>query len=250
MEIEKNKVEWLEFDLLDQYSHVFNGVFLRHGGTSIGPYVSLNASTSVGDHPDSVKVNREIIRERSGLNLLVFAKQTHSDIIFEVTKANMAKIPECDGLVTKEKNIGLVITHADCQAALFYDKRQDIIAAVHAGWKGLVKNIYGKCVDMLVNKFHSKPEDILVSISPSLCDKHAEFRNYKEEFPKEFWTYQTEPYHFDLWKIATNQLKSKGILDSNIEISGKCTCCDPKDYYSYRSEKVTGRHATVIGLKK
>ena len=114
MEFEKNRLEWLEFDLLDEFSHVFNGVFLRHGGTSIGPYASLNASLSVGDHPDSVRVNREMIRQQSGLNLHVFAKQIHSDKIFEVTHENLSKIPECDGLITKEKNIGLVITHADC----------------------------------------------------------------------------------------------------------------------------------------
>lgn len=249
MEFEKNKLEWLEFDLMEEYSHIFSGTFLRHGGTSIGPYVSLNASLSVGDHPDSVKVNREMIRKQVGLNTLTFTKQIHSDKIFEVTKDNVSKIPECDALITKDKDIGLVITHADCQAAIFYDKENEVIGAVHAGWKGMMKNIYGKFVDLMINKYHSKPENIIVCISPSLCDKHAEFKNYKEEFPKEYWSYQTQENHFDLWEIARNQLKDKGIHDSNIEIAGICTYCNPKDYYSYRHDKVTGRHATVIGLR-
>ena len=62
MEFEKSKLEWIEFALLEKYPHVAHGVFLRHGGTSKKPFDGLNVSNNVGDHPDSVKVNRELIR--------------------------------------------------------------------------------------------------------------------------------------------------------------------------------------------
>jgi polyphenol oxidase len=223
--------------------------FLRHGGVSEKNFFSLNVSTSVGDHPDNVKVNRKIVQDNMGVSHLFFANQTHSDLVVEVTKNNLKEHPTCDAIVTKEKDIGLAITHADCQAALFFDPQNKVIAAAHAGWRGLCKNIYKKTIDFMKSKYNSKAENILVCISPSLCLKHSEFKNYKNEFPKELWVYQKEPFHFDLWQIGKDQLETEGVKPSNIEFAEECTFCDENNYFSYRREKDTGRQVSVICLK-
>jgi len=250
MELDKDRVQWIEYDLFTQYSHVFAGTFLRHGGASIGAFVSLNAGDNVGDHPDAVKVNRELIQKQVLVDHIVYAKQVHGADIFEITSQNFGKIPEADGLVTKEKQIGLAVTHADCQAALFYDPQNDIIGVVHAGWKGICKNIYQAMVDYLCTAMHSKPEDLIVCISPSLCPEHAEFKEYKEQLPREYWDFQKEKNHFDLWAIANKQLLDAGVKEANIEMAQTCTYNNSKDYFSFRRDKITGRHATVIALKE
>jgi YfiH family protein len=248
--MDKQNIEWLDYDILKNFPKIFSATFLRHGGISVENFSSLNSADAVGDHPDAVKVNRELLRKTSNMDQLVYLKQVHGTAIVEITKENALSHFEADGLITREKNIALVITHADCQAALFYDARQEIIGAFHVGWKGLVQNFYSIAVKALQNK-GCQSKDLYVAISPSLGKDHAEFKDYKKTFPKEFWDFQDQdkPNYFDLTAIAKSQLKSLGLLDKNIEISDQCTYCHPEDFYSYRRDKITGRHATMIGLR-
>lgn len=247
MEFEKNKLQWLEFDQLAEHLNISAGTFLRHGGTSTGAYANFNLSDAVGDHPDCVRKNKELLIQQLNIKNIVFAKQIHGNKIQQITSANH-KFEDADGILTKEKNIALAITHADCQAALFYDVQNQIIGAAHAGWQGLVKNIYKEMISAF-KTLGSKPENILVCISPSLGPDHAEFKNYKNEFPKEFWVFQAKPFYFNLWEIARSQLTAAGIRPQNIEIVELCTFCNFKDYYSFRREKVTGRNCTTIALR-
>ncbi|MBI5346003.1 MAG: peptidoglycan editing factor PgeF [Chlamydiae bacterium] len=246
MEFEKRKLEWLEFELLEDYFHLFDGSFMRHGGVSEGRFASLNLSASVGDHPDNVKVNKELVRETVGVSKLIFANQVHGNNIVEVVKG-LDHIPNADGLFTQEKDVGLVITHADCQAAIFYNPEIEAIAALHVGWKGLVQNLYKKCVDLFISK-GSKLHDIIVCVSPSLGKCHAEFVNYKKELPEDFWSYKDEKDHFDLKAIAKKQLMDAGVYEGNIEISDVCTYAAKDDFFSHRRDKETGRNATVIAI--
>lgn len=249
MDFERGKLEWLEFDLLKEQPSVLHGVFLRHGGTSEGAYKSLNASDMIGDNPECVKANRELIREQLGVSHITFARQKHGSKIVRVNEDNYKSSPEADCLFTKEPNLGLAMTHADCQAAIFYDPENEVVGVVHAGWKGNVQNIYAEMVRTLHEEEATKPENLIVCISPCLGPDHAEFKNYKQEFPEDFWSYQVQPNHFNLWDIARKQLTACGVDEKNIEIEETCTYCSSKDYYSFRREKMTGRHATVVSLK-
>jgi hypothetical protein len=222
---------------------------LRHGGVSAGPYASLNASTEVGDHPDSVKANRVQICQALDVEQIVFPHQKQGVDVVRITSGNWTKIHQADALFTTEKNIALAVTHADCQGAIFYDPAHEAIAVVHSGWRGNVQNIYAKVVEQLKTSVGSKPKDLLVCISPSLGPCHAEFKNYKQELPQEFWSFQVKPHYFDFWKISQMQLTGCGIPEKNVEMSQICTFCNTKDYYSYRREAKTGRHATVAVLK-
>jgi len=250
MEFEKSKLEWLEYDILLDHPILYARTYLRHGGVSEKHFFSLNVSDQIGDHLDNVKMNRDLIKKSLNEPKLVFANQIHSDVITLINNENLDKRVNCDALVTNQKNIALVITHADCQAALFFDPEYEVIAAVHAGWKGLCKNIYQKTISFMKENFNSRPENIIVCISPSLCSKHAEFKNYKKEFPKNLWSYQKEHFHFDLKEIAIDQLKNAGVQDENIEVAKDCSFCNEKDYFSFRRDKDTGRNASIICLKK
>jgi YfiH family protein len=247
MEAEDHKIEWLEFDLLLEHPRVLNKVFLRHGGTSKNEFSTLNASTTVGDHPDSVKANRELMKNLMQVDKILFANQVHkSDVLKVSSKDN--NLPPADAIYTLDKNLGLAVTHADCQAAIVYEPNIGLIGVIHAGWKGLVDGIYEKALNTFVNEEGAKLEDMIVCISPSLGSDHAEFVHYKEEFPEKFWDFQVKDNYFDLKGIAKKQIMDLGVAEKNIEMSDTCTYCNSRDYYSHRRDKKCGRHATIVGL--
>ena len=130
-----------------------------------------------------------------------------------------------------------------------YDKKQKAIAIAHSGWRGSTLNIYKKTIETMKKRYHSKPEDILVCISPSLGPDSAEFQNYKTELPESFWQFQIQPYYFDFWKISRWQLEEAGILPHHIEIAGMDTLSNPTDFFSHRRDKPSGRNATIAFLK-
>ncbi len=245
----KEKVQWLEFELLEDYPHVVHGVFLRHGGVSNGAHASLNVSASIGDLPDSVQTNRDLLKGALKVSKLVFPNQTHGSHVERVTAKNADRVPQADAIFTTEKNLALAISHADCQAAIFYDPVHEAIAAVHAGWRGLVQNIYARTLAAMQREIGTQPQNIIVCIAPSLGPDHSEFKNYRQEFPQELWRFQVKPNYFDLWAIGKEQLLTLGVLERNIEITEMCTHCHSDDCFSYRRDKNTGRHGTVVAMK-
>ena len=244
---QKNGLTWLEFEILQQYPEVAHGVFLRSGGESKGPYDSLNVGGETGDDRELIDKNRQKIVDVLGISSLISSRQVHGDVVKDVSE--LVSCEECDGIITKEKNMGLLIKHADCQAAIFFDPINKVIANVHCGWKGNVQNIYAKTVEMMQEKIGTSPEDLIVCISPSLGPDRSEFVNFENEFPFDLWPFQFKKFYFNLWEMSRAQLEEAGVLSGNIEVASICTYDNPEDYYSYRRDKVTGRNATVVALK-
>ena len=244
---ERNGIHWLEFELLADLPYVRHGVFLRHGGHSQGVYSSLNLSYSVGDNPQHVTANLDAITHIMNLPKLAWADQHHGKTITHVTPHWSVKT-RCDGLTTHAPHQGLLIHHADCQAAIFVDPINRAIANVHCGWRGSVQNIYAETVAWMKQHFHTKPEDLLVAISPSLGPQNAEFIHYRQELPEAFCEFQIKPNYFDFWGISTMQLTQCGVLPQHIQIAGISTYAHPEDYYSYRYSKIRGGHGTLVTL--
>lgn len=246
-------LEWLEFDLLTDIPHLKHAVFLRHGGHSKGPYKSLNASFMVGDDEGDVKANIEVVRSffQSGVSVpckLFWGRQCHESKIALITEESSQESNGVDALATTIPGSVLMIRHADCQAAIFYDPINNAIANVHAGWRGSVQNIYATTIQFMEKTFGSKPANLLVCISPSLGPDDAEFIHYTQELPQEFWNFQVRPTYFDFWAISRHQLQEAGVLPHHIEIASISTYANPRDYFSYRQEKISGRHATCVAL--
>lgn len=244
---EKDGVIWLEFDLLADMPGIKHGVFLRHGGFSTGAYGSLNFSPYVGDDPLAVERNHAKARDIMQVKTLATAYQCHGTQVHEI-KTNPQTDLKGDALMTACPGIGLTVYHADCQAAIIYDPVQHAVANVHAGWRGNVQNIYAEAISAMQRTYQSKPQDLLVCISPSLGPGNAQFINYRTELPEHFWPYQVKPFFFDLWEIGKMQLIQSGILPQHIEIAEMCTYGNPQDCFSYRQCKVSGRHGTIVAL--
>jgi len=104
-------------------------------------------------------------------------------------------------------------------------------------------------VRCLQENFGSRPPDLLVGISPSLGPCCAQFINYRQELPPEFWPYQIRPDYFDLWRLSQDQLQAQGVRPEQIQLAGLCSRCQAADFFSYRRDRHTGRNATVIALR-
>ena len=88
----------------------------------------------------------------------------------------------------------------------------------------------------------------MAALGPSLGPCCAEFRNYREEFPPEFRTYQVKPTYFDLWSLSRDQLLAAGLDPQKIDIAGICNRCRGEEFFSYRRDRLTGRQGAVIAL--
>ncbi len=215
------EIHWLEFDQLQDHPKVKHALFLRHGGVSLDPCLSLNACTLPGDDPKNAQENVRRMMSFFPKAHLVSAREVHGVSIKHVLdKAPL--IEDCDGLITRQSQMALMITHADCQAALFYDPVEHILANVHCGWRGNVQNIYQHTVESF-KQLGSKPSNLLVCISPSLGPKWSEFIHFKTEFPSHFQEFRISDFHFNLWDLSRDQLKKAGILSSHIEVAEICT---------------------------
>lgn len=178
---------------------------------------------------------------------IVSAFQTHGDQIAIVDKIPETQI-QADALITQRDNLFLMIKHADCQAAILFDPVTKTLATVHAGWRGLVQEIYKKTIQKMKNAFQINPKDLIVAIAPSLGVKHSEFINYKTEFPKTFWKHQTSPFYFDLRNIAQEQLLDAGIQEEHLEISPIDTFEDVTRCHSHRRNNTPHRMGTIAGI--
>lgn len=248
-----NQLEWLEFDLLNEFPRVKHAVFLRHGGCSQGIYANLNTGCSVGDNPAHVAANlqriaQQLKHENPNWINYVWGKGVHGKSIAHVHPHSPQEIPGVDGVMTKNVGLSLMMKHADCQAAIFYDPKNHAAANVHAGWRGSAANIYREAVQHMRQAFGSNPSDLLVCISPSLGPEEAEFINYRTELPESFWGFQVRPTYFDFWSISEHQLQAEGVLPHHIEVARMSTYANSNDFFSHRRDKISGRNATCITL--
>lgn len=240
-------VQWLEFELLADCP-VVHGCLMRHGGISTGVLNSLNLGRKVGDAPENVKANHLKVASALSVPAMLSAKLCHGDRVTAIPSATF-EIPVSDALSTQIPNLGIMVSQADCQAAIFYDPVRHAMANVHCGWRGSVQNIYLKTVSHMQQAYGCKAADLLVCISPSLGPESAEFINYRQELPEAFWEFQPKPCYFDFWSISEWQLRQSGVLAHHIQVAGIDTYARTEDYFSYRRSNACGRQATVCSLR-
>jgi polyphenol oxidase len=176
-----------------------------------------------------------------GIEQVATASLVHGNTVAIVRTRDAGRvIPDVDALTTKDKNIFLSITVADCLPIFYFDPVKKIVALAHAGWRGVLSEISRKVVRTMT-ELGSNPGDILVGIGPHICAEHYEV---KTDMADQFAKYgggviiQRQGLIFlDLAKAVTAQLLGSGIRPSNIEISNDCTFSLNNQYYSYRRDK-------------
>ena len=134
----------LTADSLETLPGIRHGFFSRQGGVSEGAYSSLNCGFGSGDERDRVTANRACAMQRLGapVERLATAYQVHSDRAAVVEAPwPLDDRPQVDALVTRTPGLALGVLTADCVPLLLVDQEARVVAAVHAGWRGLAAGI-------------------------------------------------------------------------------------------------------------
>lgn len=248
-----------------KHQEILHFISDRKGGVSKPPFNSLNLSFNVGDDPQKVMENRKILA--STLNFkpanIVNCEQVHGGRVVVIRKHINRKdkqktqqgltIKGADGLLTDVSDLCLMVLVADCLVLLFYDPQNEVIGAVHAGWKGTLEKISEKAIKTMKEVYGSNPHNIIVGISPSIGPCCYEVKSdVLERFQREV-LYQkgvierrNKRYYLNLWQANKIQLLRSGVLEKNIEISKICSKCYKEFFFSVRGNKKTGRFASGI----
>ncbi|MFO7977240.1 MAG: peptidoglycan editing factor PgeF [Bacteroidales bacterium] len=256
------------FENLSAEPSIRHYVSTRKGGFSRKPFCGLNIGFHVGDDNFSVLQNRRQLSQAAGLNLMccTFAQQDHTANIAIIDRKSRGRgaddwesaIPNTDGMITNVENICLNVQVADCVPILLYDPRQRVIAALHAGWKGTLKRIAPHAIEMMIQQYGCKAENILAGLGPSngpCCYEVGE--DVKRETLMAFGsTHQVilpgktpGKYIFDQWQANKMQLLEYGLKEEHIELSGLCSQCHHDTFFSSRADHgTTGRIAAGIML--
>ena len=179
--------------------------------------------------------NRQKMLDLFNLNLenVVAVSQPHGNQICHVTANNQG-----EGARANEKGLILAIETADCLPIFAFDPKMKVIAAVHAGWRGVVANIAGNLVQNMIDRFHCSVENIRIVIGPHIQEDHFEIKNDiigQFDSHKHLIVKQQEKIYIPLAQIVIEQLRATGIEDKNVEKSDLCTVCDER-FFSYRRE--------------
>jgi YfiH family protein len=179
--------------------------------------------------------------------------QRHTDRIVVIESDLEPKI--ADAIITERKGILIGVRVADCVPILLLDKRNSVIGAVHAGWRGTAAQVIKKTLKSMLGHFYSFPEDIHIALGPSIRWSCYDVGNeVKEAICKatgdgEYYIQKKGKYCVDLSYANMYQAVAMGVPKKNIWISHECTYCNPKEYYSYRFNKgITGSQGGFIGL--
>jgi YfiH family protein len=227
-------------------ANVHAAMTLRTGGVSAGSYASLNPALHVGDEPKAVIRNRQLICEKLGLpSEPVWLEQIHGN---KVVKAGpLAGVPQADASYTDASGVVCAVMTADCLPLLFCSSDGVRIAAVHAGWRGLVAGIIGNAVAALGGK------DLLVWLGPAIGPEHFEvgeevraaFVQKSPAFAEAFQPHRAEgKWLADIYRLARIELHALGV--TKIYGGRYCTIAEPDRFFSYRRDTVTGRMAALI----
>ncbi len=220
----------------------------RCGGVSSEPWNSLNLATHVNDDAKHVAENRRLLTSRAHLPAEPeWLNQTHSVAVIDLDRSLDR---DGDASITMQKNTVAVVLTADCLPLLVCNKQGSEVAAIHAGWKGLLDGIVTKTLQTM----QSKPHDLMVWLGPAISQAHFEVGDeVKQQFcakynnaRRHFKAQANHKWLADLYALAHDQLAELGVSD--IYGGDFCSYAEQDKFYSYRRDGETGRMASLIWI--
>ncbi len=224
--------------------HAFLG---RVGGVSPTPYYSLNIGRHTNDAPKNIDKNIDILNDAFALNraLLITTKQVHGKDVFVVEDNGPSghKGMEADAIVTSLKGIAIGVLTADCVPVLIHDTASGVVAAVHAGWRGILKGVIDSTISVMVERFGTKTSNLSAAIGPSIrscCYKVGAELEIKFKGMERCVTHKEDTPYVDLSRAVLLKLKEAGINERDISIEEVCTSCRNEMFFSYRADGSNG----------
>ncbi len=255
-----NSLPVYKIHTFDAYPYLDYAIFTRKGGTSHKPFQSLNLSKTVGDAPQTVEDNINLVCRTLNIHphKTVSSRLIHGVNIVTVHQANRQQVRgPADGLITNKPRIYLFMRFGDCTPLIFFDPTQQAIGLTHAGWRGTLKDAAGATVEAMVNQLGCVPQNINAVIGPAIgpcCYQVGQdvINGVETAFtnPNNLLLRRNGSHaYFDMWAANKQQLVEAGV--KNIFQTNLCTACRTDQFFSHRAEKgQTGRFGIVIGLKE
>ncbi|WP_237060514.1 peptidoglycan editing factor PgeF [Microbulbifer sediminum] len=230
---------------------------MRRDGHSSGAYAAFNLGGHVGDDAGAVEANRrQLVLELQLPSEPQWLEQIHSDRIVEAHRDGLVRT--ADASFSREAGTVCAVLTADCLPLLLCDRAGSIVAAVHAGWRGLATGVVRNSVRAL----DCAPGELLAWLGPAigpdafetgvdvleLFFEHAMDGAHTERMAQCFRPHADKPLHFlaDIYGLARAELESLGV--TGIYGGNRCTFTETDDFFSYRRDGVTGRMASLVWL--
>lgn len=238
---------WLAADW-PSHESIIAGTTLRNGGFSQGVYSSLNPAQHVDDNPEHVVLNRRKINATLRLTAEpVWLQQVHGNRVIRADTA--IGLEQADASFTCRKGVVCTVLTADCLPLLISSTSGNSVAAVHAGWRGLLSGV-------VENTIHAMPEKNLIAwLGPAIgadCfevggEVRKAFVDKSNCFAEAFREQKEGKWLADIYRLATIILSMSGI--NRVYGGAFCTMTDSERFFSYRRDGKTGRMATMIWKK-
>lgn len=224
-------------------------VTTRNSGESLPPFDSFNVADHVEDAPEHVLANRQLLRQTLQLPAEpVWLQQVHG---IQVVRAELAAESEiADASTTEEINTVCTVMTADCLPVLICNQAGTQVAAVHAGWRGLVDGI----LETSVNTFQQPGQELIAWLGPAIGPDAFEVGDVVQQMYVDadadladaFVAGKPGKWYLDIYQAARIRLDKLGVF--KIYGGGLCTHTDSARFYSYRRDGVTGRMASMIWI--
>lgn len=223
----------------------------RTGGVSVAPYASLNVGEHVADDPVAVAMNRARVRAYCPTEP-VWLQQVHGTAVHVATDALYSAPPIADASVTRVPQVVCAIMTADCLPVLFCNRAGTVVAAAHAGWRGLLNGVLAQTVAVL----GVPAQEVMAWLGPAIgihaFEVGAEVRTaFVQKNPQCVLAFTENParaghYFADLYLLARQFLADIGV--QSVSGGEYCTYTDAKQFFSYRREGITGRMVSTVWI--
>jgi polyphenol oxidase len=230
--------------------------FVTDRSNSRGKEFTLSYSST--PDKEEVRRNRILLAEAFDIDAsrLYFPSQVHLTKIVHVTHHTSTEaLMETDALITSERGICIAVMSADCVPILLHDKKNQVVAAVHSGWRGTVATILEKTLHEMQSLFGTEGADLVAAIGPSISQEsyevgHEVIQAVDDAFGKDddlLIPQANQKAKLDLWRANRLQLLQFGVAPSRIETANLCTVKNNHHFFSARKGDA-GRFAAGIML--
>lgn len=258
--IKKDNIEYIQFKKLLEYKDIITHAYtLKKENQSFKTKNELETINAIE--------NYKILCKDLNLNYVNIIKcnQTHTSNIKIVSEKintlspdiNLEEYNDIDGLITDKKDLILSTVNADCILFILLDPVKKIIANIHSGWRGTLKEIVIKCAKIMHKNYECEYKNIICCISPSIRACHFEvdapveqlfYQKYKnlKNINKIIIPKENNKYNIDTVLLNITLLKKLGLKEENIIDSNICSVCNKENINSYRSDKTNYNLSTMI----
>ena len=234
----------------------------RRGGASPSPFDSLNLGiardSKIKDAPANIEENYRRLAAAIGCadRKRAWVSQVHGRDICQIHPGNLfGNGQEADGLITTDPSRIISVKYADCVPVLLASADGRYVAAIHAGWRGVLLGIVVSAVKYFAHATKAPASNLVAAVGPCISKPAFEVgpevvTSFEQLFNPASKTVHTAKGHVDLKQAILHQLKSEGLDESRIDTTDLCTYHTPEEFYSHRRDGVaTGRMAALIGPK-